>query len=69
MEDYQYQKISKLEKNHWWFCGRRAIIKDTIIKYSKINNRILEVGSGTGGNYAKLYAKLYATCFQKNKRK
>lgn len=50
MENYQYQKMSKLEKTHWWFCGRRAIIKDIIIKYSKKINIILEVGSGTGGN-------------------
>ena len=50
MELDQYVKMKEVEKTHWWFCGRRKIVRDLILKYSYKSEKILEVGSGTGGN-------------------
>jgi len=51
MEIEAYVEMDLLEKNHWWFVGRRAIIRDGISKLKLIQNAsILEVGAGTGGN-------------------
>ena len=43
--------MSRFEKNHWWFCGRRKII-DLFLKKIKLkkNAEILEIGCGTGSN-------------------
>lgn len=51
MEFEAYVEMDLLEANHWWFVGRRAIIRNEISKLNlKNNSSILEVGAGTGGN-------------------
>lgn len=55
MNRFVYQKMSKIEQEHWWFKSRRKILKKVISKFydipeNKFYNKILEVGSGTGGN-------------------
>lgn len=52
MENEAYLAMAQQEEKHWWYVGRRRILK-SIIK-SKIlvpsNATLLEVGCGTGGN-------------------
>ncbi len=53
MERSVFESLKKTEENHWWFVGRRAIVKralDNIAKDHNINT-ILEIGCGTGGNF------------------
>lgn len=51
MDKQAYIEMSKIEANHWWFCSRRKIINKILKSYcSERNSKILEVGSGTGGN-------------------
>lgn len=51
MENEAYVEMNLLEANHWWFVGRREIIRNEISKLNLENNSsILEVGAGTGGN-------------------
>jgi SAM-dependent methyltransferase len=44
------------EGRHWWFAGRRAVVKALITRYVRppSSARVLEVGCGTGGNFGLL---------------
>lgn len=47
-----YDRMAAQEQVHWWFVGRRAIIRALIEREVKLGRdaRILEAGCGTGGN-------------------
>lgn len=47
-----FTRMDALEDHHWWFRGRRTIIRALIepLVKSKDNPSILEAGCGTGGN-------------------
>lgn len=51
METVEYLKMAETENEHWWFCGRRAIV-DAILATLDLPShaRIVEIGAGTGGN-------------------
>jgi SAM-dependent methyltransferase len=51
MDPKAYLEMAETEDRHWWFVGRRAVLKDLIsaFKLPPLAN-ILEVGVGTGGN-------------------
>jgi SAM-dependent methyltransferase len=55
MEAEAYLDMAAEEGRHWWFRGRRRIL-DSVIRRVDLpaNARILELGSGTGGNLAML---------------
>jgi SAM-dependent methyltransferase len=55
MDSSLYQKMHELEDRHWWFVGRRRIVKH-LLKVMQLpkNTRILDLGCGTGGNLAML---------------
>lgn len=54
MEAEVFQRMAEQENRHWWFRARRRILASLIEKHvdtSRIGHlRILEAGSGTGGN-------------------
>lgn len=46
-----YLEMAEAESRHWWFCGRRQILTKVLAKLALPKSaRILEIGSGTGGN-------------------
>jgi len=46
-----YLEMSETEDRHWWFRGRRRILSSLVASLGlPAQARILEVGSGTGGN-------------------
>ena len=55
MERSVYESMANIEGRHWWFVARRAILSDVIGRSTaKRPLKILEVGSGTGGNLGML---------------
>lgn len=55
MEADAYVGMSAAEDRHWWFRGRRAVLGALIRRLGLPEGaRILELGSGTGGNFAML---------------
>jgi SAM-dependent methyltransferase len=52
-----YTRMAEVEDQHWWFVARRRILAAAIGRLGlPPGARILEVGSGTGGNLAMLSA-------------
>src|ERR1700722_6049326 len=57
MEFDAYFNMGKIEARHWWFRGRRAVLAATIRRLNlPPGAKILELGSGTGGNLEMLSA-------------
>ncbi|MBB2191596.1 class I SAM-dependent methyltransferase [Gluconacetobacter azotocaptans] len=52
-----YTSMASMEENHWWYVGRRRIISSFLNKIAeKKKLKIIELGSGTGGNLMMLSA-------------
>lgn len=51
MEIDSYNNLFETEQNHWWYIARRKILTEIIHHYKlPADARLLEFGSGTGGN-------------------
>lgn len=54
MEHVEYQKMERLEKNHWWFVAKRkfliTVLQKFFNKHTVEQKNILDVGCGTGAN-------------------
>lgn len=52
MDTTLYDAHAKLDDTHWWFVGRRAIVRTTLQRHltKRAGRRILDAGCGTGGN-------------------
>jgi len=67
MEAHEYENMAKNEESHWWFVARRKILSSLISKFSPVKNkRILEIGSGTGGNLKMLLEHGNVTAIEPN---
>jgi SAM-dependent methyltransferase len=55
MEPSAYRGLEALEQRHWWFRGRRQIVRSALsLLSSPGDRRVLEIGCGVGGNLALL---------------
>src|SRR6185295_18262105 len=56
MLDPQYELHAEIEDRHWWFVGRRAIVKRLLARVvpPQSDALVLDVGCGTGANIAAL---------------
>lgn len=56
MERHVYERMAEIDRDHWWFVGRRRIIAALIERFRPKPGplAILEVGCGTGSNVALL---------------
>ncbi|WP_294393095.1 class I SAM-dependent methyltransferase [uncultured Sphingomonas sp.] len=56
MERHVYDRMAQIDRDHWWFVGRRSILTALIERFRPRPTplRILEVGCGTGSNIAML---------------
>ncbi|WP_210395666.1 class I SAM-dependent methyltransferase [Motiliproteus sediminis] len=54
MDESVYRRMAALERRHWWFVARRQIVQALLRHFGlgdgSAGRRVLEVGSGTGGN-------------------
>jgi SAM-dependent methyltransferase len=51
MNPNAFLEMAETESRHWWFCGRRSILSHIIRDLGlPPDAKILEIGSGTGGN-------------------
>ena len=57
MNPEAYLEMAETEAHHWWFAGRRSVTAYLISKFNlPAEAKILEIGSGTGGNLQMLSA-------------
>jgi SAM-dependent methyltransferase len=56
MERHVYDRMAEIDRDHWWFVGRRRILTALLSRHRPKPGpmRILEVGCGTGSNIAML---------------
>lgn len=59
----QFRLHAEVEEKHWWFCGRRRIMRELVHRIAPPARdvTVVDIGCGTGGNIASL-AEDY-TCF------
>lgn len=51
MDPNLYENLRQIETRHWWFAGRRALVRKVLDHYGAgAKGRVLEAGCGTGGN-------------------
>ena len=48
MDEQEIRKSAALENRHWWYAGRRDVVRDRVRGLTP--GRALDVGSGSGGN-------------------
>lgn len=53
MEAEAYREMDRMESRHWWFRGRRAVLRAALTRFLPETRdlHLLEIGSGTGGNF------------------
>jgi SAM-dependent methyltransferase len=42
-------EYASIDRKHWWFLGRQAVIQAILRRYVPVGSRLLDVGCGTGG--------------------
>lgn len=51
MKEELFHSMAEVERDHWWFAGRRRIVEHVLSGLElPADARILELGCGTGGN-------------------
>lgn len=70
MEKLEYEKMYRLEQDHWWFLGKRKIVFSMLDKYLERNKnlKILDIGCGTGAVIKRLqsYGEVYGVDLSKD---
>lgn len=54
MKSDQYLLHARIEERHWWFLGRRTILRRLVERVALPSPTVVDVGCGTGANIAAL---------------
>lgn len=54
MDNKAYEIMDNIEEIHWWYTGRREILRKVLNKFITKKPKILDIGCGTGGNFSLL---------------
>lgn len=54
MDEILYRQHASLEDVHWWFIGRRRLVRALIARWVAPGSTLLDVGCGAGGMVAEL---------------
>ncbi|MBU1131366.1 hypothetical protein KJ840_04490 [Patescibacteria group bacterium] len=60
MDISEFQNMFKAEDGHWWFKGKRAIIKYLLKDNVKTDSKILDFGCGCGATLASFKNVIHA---------
>jgi len=56
MEEREYETMAGVEDRHFWFVGTRAMVKDAFLAAGvRTEDRVLDIGCGTGGTMRALH--------------
>jgi SAM-dependent methyltransferase len=63
MSPEEYFNLERVEKSHWYYHGKREIVRFWIQKYQKIdvNTKLLDCGAGSGAFAAEMSEKVQVT--------
>lgn len=50
MDERIYPQLHEIERTHWWFTGRRKVIRAALTRIAAPRGRVLDVGCGAGAN-------------------
>lgn len=68
MDERAHRAMASVEQRHWWFRSRRRLIENLLNHHAPSRpgseGRILEIGSGTGGNVGLLERFGDVTCIE-----
>lgn len=64
MEESAYESLAAREQTHWFCTTRREVIAQTLTAEPTARGRVLEIGSGTGGNVDMLRGFGHLTCVE-----
>jgi SAM-dependent methyltransferase len=52
MDPAHFHELAELEASYWWHVAKRELIVELLTRYAPPPARLLEAGTGTGGNFA-----------------
>jgi ubiquinone/menaquinone biosynthesis C-methylase UbiE len=52
VDEILYRQHASLEDVHWWFIGRRRLVRALIARWVAPGSSLLDVGCGAGGMVA-----------------
>ena len=63
MEEKLYDQEDKEFKDFWWHHGRKKLFIKNLKKFTKLDSKILEIGSSTGNYFSYIKKKGFVNLY------